>query len=105
MGKWVFFPKKGREQDELWTRLYGLYYARELPGVHSMAATTMASESTHEGAPGQVHVHCGPYTDQDKVMQVGRQMVERLKYWCQRGHIGYRMGDASGIIYKLEVPK
>jgi hypothetical protein len=105
MGKWVFFPKKGREQDELWTRLYGLYYARELPGVHSMVATTMASESTHELAPGQVHAHCGPYTDQDKVLQVGRQMVERLKYWCQRGHIGYRMGDANGIIYKIEVPK
>ena len=65
----------------------------------------MATESAHEGAPGQIHVHCGPYNDQDRVMQVGKQIIEKLKYWCQRGHIIYRMGDDRGILYKLEVPK
>lgn len=64
----------------------------------------MASDSTHEGAPGQVHVHCGPHTDHERVMHVGRQMVDSLKYWCPRGHIAYRMGDDKGILYKLEVP-
>ena len=37
---------------------------------------------------------------------MGRQLVSKLKYWCQRGHIVYRTTrDDSGILYKLMVPK
>ena len=111
-GKWMlFYPTD--EIDKTWQKAVHRYKGKELAGICAMKCSTAAYNPTaSQNYTGIICFFCGPYDNEEVILDFGKNLVDKMDYTDDTGHVGYmtdeQQMDASGNVvnwlYKLPVP-
>ena len=115
LGKWeLFYPQT--VLNEKWHAAVALYRAGQISGIQSMKCSTGAVNSSgRQRDRGVIMFACGPYEEEETVLQYGRNLVEKMSYCNAIGTVTYKTDKQSTIgkksifinknyYYKIPVP-
>ncbi len=112
-GKWMMFIKPSII-DKKWEEIKKLYNEGKLTGIRSMKVSTVRKNPRASGRDYAVMFYCGPYDDEEKMMNYGDNLIQYIKY--DQKYMYYKSADqtrngtrATGqrknSLYKIEVKK
>ena len=113
-GRWRLYYTL-TEIDEKWQMMKGLFDSNELDGVRGLRVSTASSLQYDQRGKRRavIMVYCGPWDDEDLVLRVGANLVQKTSYQDEYGTLRYKTdivgnGTASSgqlmSTYKQELP-
>lgn len=115
-GKWILFVSI-RLMDYMWIKSCRLYRLEQFPGIKSIKCSTAKFNPRQSNQKMAVLLfHCGPYNDSSKMLDYGRNIVEKLSYFNKWGYIPFKSdiqtgqgtratGSPANSMYWIPVPK
>ncbi|XP_030844299.1 uncharacterized protein LOC115925139 [Strongylocentrotus purpuratus] len=90
-GRWMMFYSLA-EIDEKWQMMKGLFDSNELDGVRGLKVSTASSlpVSRRGNRSSVIMVYCGPWDDEDLVLRVGANLVQKTSYTNESGTLRYK---------------
>ena len=93
IGCWSFFMDQ-ENQEETWSKLSHFYREGKLMGVTKISRALTATKQ-HNGLP--IFVHCGPATEKEYIIDIGKHLLNILQFKRQKCGFNY----PSRIYYKV----
>ncbi|XP_070175202.1 uncharacterized protein [Littorina saxatilis] len=104
-GKWMMFYAL-RELDEAWERARDMYRSGQLPSICGMKVSTAYPSPENRTNQGVLIFYCGPASDKNKMLAIGRDVAEKMRYG--KAHIAYKtdaqtLQGIKGSIYTIQL--
>ena len=116
-GKWMLFFINS-DMDKAWKKATELYDKGCLPGIPLMKCSTAKENPRSSSAAQKVIIfYCGPSHEEEKMMKIGKQLVDAMRYKCPGCNFIYFKSNAQtavgtaatgakrNYLYKLQVEK
>uniref|UniRef100_A0A914D2E3 Uncharacterized protein n=1 Tax=Acrobeloides nanus TaxID=290746 RepID=A0A914D2E3_9BILA len=117
-GKWTMYFSID-EIDQKWFEARLAYNAKKLPGISDMKVKTAyksEDDPANYSTTKVIIFYCGPASDEEKMLIIGRNLVQEIPYTDKFGWIYYKSdrqtfqgsrktGNKKNHLYKLPVPR
>lgn len=116
-GKWMMFFDHADDFDKKWKDSCKLYDEGKLCGIRSMKCSTKyINPRASDHTTGVILFYCGPMTDESKMLEYGKNLLDHIPYYTKYGFMFYKSdeqtyqgtratGNRSNSLYRIPVPK
>lgn len=115
-GKWMQFYDL-TQLGAMWHQAKMKYRAGGLPGIHSMKVSTVCPQPrASNSSQGVIIFYCGPSNDEQRVVDIGRRLLEEMPYTSSNGWMSYKSdeqtaggtratGQRKNYLYRIPCPR